>query len=446
MASPAVPAVRDLPFLWAAVLGWLELSVKPHQFKTWLKPTRPLSCDGKTLVVEAPTAFGCDWLAQQLLAVIHDALAEAGAPNLAVRFEPRRSGAVDSALEGDVSAERPAQRAPAPATLLGTLNHEFTLESYVLGEGNRLAVHACLSVVDEGERYISPLVIYGSPGMGKTHLLHALAAKARGLGWSIACFRAEEFTSHYMNALRAQALPEFQASVRAVRLFILDDLQYLDGKKGTQDELVHTMDAVTHHGGYVAFGSERPPLDLGFADRLATRLAAGTSVNVQPFRYAERSAYARQLANQRRSELSEWAIERIACIEAPSIRVVQGAINAAISLQRAGLLDLSRLDAELLKLSLQSVAPAAISNRALAEAIAGYFETTFDELVGRSRKPAVTAARAAAVAALKEHGRGNAEIATLLGARDRSTISQLTARGKAMLETDPRLRRIAQAG
>ena len=60
MASPAVPAVRDLPFLWAAVLGWLELSVKPHQFKTWLKPTRPLSCDGKTLVVEAPTAFGCD--------------------------------------------------------------------------------------------------------------------------------------------------------------------------------------------------------------------------------------------------------------------------------------------------------------------------------------------------------------------------------------------------
>jgi chromosomal replication initiator protein len=279
--------------------------------------------------------------------------------------------------------------------------------------------------------------------MGKTHLLHALASKAHQQGWAVACFRAEEFTSRYMTAYREQQLPSFQAAVRGARLFVLDDLQYLHGKPGIQEELVHIVDTLSLGGGYVAFGSERSPLDLGFTERLASRLVAGTSVHVQPFRYPERLAYATCVACERHCELPAWALERVAHIEAPSIRVLLGAVNAAISLERSGMLELARLDTELLKRSLEAIAPRATSDRTIAEAIARHFQTTFEELAGRSRKPAVTAARGATVAALKEHGRSNAEIAKLLGDRDRTTISQLGGRGRELLDADPALRRLA---
>ena len=441
MASVALSEERDLARLWATALGWLQLEVKEHHYKTFLKSTRAVGVDGDALVVEAATAFGCDWLNAQMRKLAGAALAEAASVFRSVSFVPRGAGLDVAVLE---AAEVNGRGSPVrPGTLHGSIHPDFTFDRYIQGEGNRMAAASCLRLLAAEASPIGPVVLFGSPGMGKTHLLHALARRAADQGWPVACFRAEEFTNRYMTALRAQMLPDFQAAVRAVRLFILDDLQYLREKKGIQEELVHTIDAVLQAGGSVAFGSEQAPLALGFSDRLATRLFEGTSVHVKPFCFEERVAYAICLAAECQCDLPRWAIERIARIEAPSIRIVRGAVNAAIALHRDSRLDLARLDAELLTRSLQTCAPVLASARELLEKIAAHFETTTEELLGRSRKPQLTAARAVSIAALKERGLSNAEVAHLLGGRDRTTVSQLAPRGRELIEGEPALRRLA---
>jgi chromosomal replication initiator protein len=439
MPTPATSEARELARAWQAILGRLELEVTTQNFETWLRGTRPLRRDERTLTVEARTSFNCDWLNQRLNVVVQRAAAHTLGADIAVRFVPR--GSPEATLD-EASPDIPAPRAASPeASLVGSLNRAYTFERYVPGEGNRLALQCCTALLDERDVRISPIVVYGAPGMGKTHLLHAVASDASVRGWPVACLSAEEFTTRYMTALRRGAMEEFQLSLRGVRLLVIDDLQYFAGKKGTQDELVHTIDAVANTGGHVVVASERHPFDLDLPERLESRLAAGIVTRVEPFLAAERRAFVDQLARELRVALPSWAVERVAGAEMPSVRLLQGAVHAAVALARCDRLDLRHLDAELTRISAAECAPIDLADRATLEAIARYFDVTAADIVGRSRKPAITSARAAAAAALKDRGRSFVEIGACLGNRDRSTVTQLAARGEQLIAGDEALRR-----
>jgi len=423
---------RDASRAWQAVLGRLELEVTTQNFTTWLKGTRALRLEGETLVVEARTAFNCDWLNQRLIVVVQRAVYQVTGEELRVLFVPK-----GAATEGERTATPTGTEPPTPArAVVGSLNCSYSFERYVAAEGNRVALECVTALIGETDFRISPVVVYGSPGMGKTHLLHALACRAANQGWAVACLNAEEFTSRYMNALRRGSVEDFQLALRNVRLFVLDDLQYLAGKKGTLDELVHTIDAITNAGGHVVVGSERHPAELDLPERLASRLSAGIATRIEPFAMAERRDFVERLSRELRVALPSWAIDRIAGIEMPSVRVLQGAAHAAVTVQRLGRLDPARLDVELTRISIAECKPAVSADRAVLDAIARRFETTFEELVGRSRKPHLAAARAVAAATLQQQGRSLSAIGSVLGGRDRSTISQLAERGRTMLTAE----------
>lgn len=434
---------RELARAWNAVLGRLELEVNTHNFNTWLRGTRALRCEGDTLIVEARTEFNCDWLNQRLAVVVERAVCSVFPVEFKVLFVPQGSRQEDApgVPSEDPDQNSTTERGQRGGSVVGNVNCSFTFERYLAADGNRLAYESCTSLVEPVDFRISPVVIFGTPGMGKTHLLHALACRAAADGWAVACLSAEEFTNRYMAAVRRKDAEDFQASLRGVRLFILDDLQYISNKPGTQDELVHTIDAVTNGGGYVVLASEVHPLDLGLADRLASRLAAGIITRVEPFQMTDRKLYIERLAREARVSLPTWAIERIAWCEAPSVRVLQGAVHAAVALQRVNALDLRRLDAELTRISVADSSPGVLEDRALLDTVARHFEVTLDELIGRSRKAALTPARAVAVAALQERGRSLSELALILSGRNRSTISGLGDRGRKLLEGDADLQR-----
>jgi chromosomal replication initiator protein len=425
---------RELSRAWQAVLGRLEVEVNKHNFNTWLRDTRPLHASGNVVTVQARTAMNCDWLNQRLTVVVHRAASAIFGDDVRVEFVPRGA---EPPAEAPSPEAPPAQ--PAAGPLVGSVNSIYTFQAYVPADGNRLALQSCVALLDDPDLRISPVVIFGAPGLGKTHLLHALAGRATAAGWAVACLSAEEFTNRYMMGFRGGKLEEFQRALRGVRLLIIDDLQYLAGKTGTLDELVHTIDAVTNNGGHVVVASERHPFDLDLPDRLASRLAGGIVTRVEPFLLAERRRFIEQAARRHRVALPGWAIERIAGCEAPSVRLLQGAVNAAVSLHRSEMLDQRNLDAALTRISVAAVSPGALEDRCLLDTIARYFEVSLDELTGRSRKPLLTQARAIAVAALKERGRSNADVAEVLGGRDRSTISQAADRGRELLEAEPRL-------
>lgn len=434
--EPLPPTPRDLSEMWQAALGRLQVELSAHSFNTWLRGTRALHLEGGRLVIEARTALSCEWLNIKLDGVVARAVEAQLGHDVEVEFVPR--GSVAAAI---TQPDRPVADAhPAsPTEVVGRVNCAFTFEHYIAGEGNQLAYESCTRLLEGEELPISPVVIFGAPGMGKTHLLHALACRAAAASRRVACLNAEEFTTRYQTAIRGGGMEVFQAAVRSVDLFIIDDLQYLAGKTGTLNELVHTIDAVSNAGGHVVVASERHPFDLDLPERLSSRLAAGIITRVEPFIMEERRLFIDHVARSLRAGLPAWAVERIAGCEIPSTRVLQGAVHAAVALGRCGRLDPARLDADLTRVVAVESVPAGCDDRAILEVIARHFETSFEALTGRSRVAAVSSARAIAIFALKERGRSLSQIAEMLGKRDPSTISQLQARGRELLAKNPAL-------
>lgn len=431
--SHAIAERRDLGWQWQSVLGRLELDMNRGAFEAWLEGAKALRIEGETLVVEPRSSFMCDWLNERLVVVVERAVAAIFGHELRVRFVPK--GTADSgrcSVAEDASGEE--------AKVIGGLNASFTLERYLPAAGNRLAFQSCMSLLRPADLGMSPVVVFGSPGMGKTHLLHALAARALSCGWTVACMSAEQFTNRYVDAIRNRGMGGFQAEIRQVRLLILDDLQYLAGKKGTQDELVHTIDEIVNGGGQVVMASELPPGAMDLPERLSSRLQAGVVVRIDPFLMEERKAYVEQLAREHRVALPGWAVERIAGCEVPSVRLLQGAANAAIVLQRAGMLELGQLDARLTYLTVGAASPRQLDDRAVLEAIARHFEVSFAELVGRSRSGSVGEARAVAATILHTRGRSFAQVGAMMDRRDASTVKGICKRGQDILADDPGLR------
>jgi chromosomal replication initiator protein len=431
---------RTLTRTWQAVLGRLELEVSRANFETWLAGTSPHSLQEGELLVEARSAFRADWLNDNLAPVVERCLGAIQEEPLAVRF----------VAPGATARERPGpagapggQTEAAPDRVVGQVNRAFTLGRYFRSEGSALALASCLSLVEDGAGAISPVVVHGPPGVGKSHLLHGLATRAGEQGRRVACLSGEGFTSRYQRALREGTVETFQDAVRAVQLLIIDDLHDLAGKTGTLRELVHTLDAVTHAGGGVAIGSELRPRELGLPERLCSRLEAGIVATVEPFAAPERRAFIEQRLRELRVALPGWCVDLLSG-GAGSVRSILAGVHAAVGLQRRGVLSELRLAAELGALELHGRGEE--TAKAALERVATHFALAAGDVEGRSRAARATRARAVAAAALQERGSSYSEIGALLGGRSRSTIKGLVERGRALGEDDPAVANLLRAG
>ncbi|MDE2932835.1 MAG: DnaA/Hda family protein [Chloroflexota bacterium] len=431
-------SAKALRGTWQAVLGRLELEVSRANFETWLAGTTAASLSDGELLVEARSAFRAEWMNENLAPVVERCLGAVEGGGLAVRFiapgeEPHAAAAAS-----------PSGTAPSGREeVVGQVNGAFTLARYFRSEGSALALTSCLSLVEEREPAISPVVVHGPPGVGKTHLLHGLAAQASGRGQRVACLSGEGFTSRYQRALREGNVEAFQDAVRGVQLLIIDDLHDLAGKTGTLRELVHTLDAVTHGGGAVVVGSELRPRELGLPERLCSRLEAGIVATVEPFAAGERRAFIEQRLADLRVALPSWCLEQLAT-GTGSVRSILAGVHAAVGLQRRGLLNELRLAAEVGALAPQQRGDE--TTKAVIERIAEHFAVAVGEVEGRSRAQKLARPRAVAAAALQERGCSYSEIGALLGGRSRSTIKGLAERGRALGAEDPAVGDLLRAG
>lgn len=431
---------RALARTWQAVLGRLELEISRANFETWLAGTSAQARREGQLLVEARSAFRADWLNENLAPVVERCLAAIEEERLGVRFVAPGEA---SRKEPEPAGVARPQVEVAPDRVVGQVNRRFTLGRYFRSEGSALALASCLGLVEDGGAVISPVVVHGPPGVGKTHLLHGVAARASEQGLRVACLSGEGFTSRYQRALREGTVETFQDAVRSVNLLIIDDLHDLAGKTGTLRELVHTLDAVTHAGGGAAIGSELRPRELGLPERLCSRLEAGIVATVEPFAAAERRTFIEQRLQELRVALPGWCLELLSG-GAGSVRSILAGVHAAVGLQRRGLLSELRLAAELGALELHGRGED--TSKAVLERIAAHFSLATAEVEGRSRAARATQARAVAAAALQERGSSYSEIGALLGGRSRSTIKGLAERGRALGEGNPAVAGLLRAG
>lgn len=434
--TSTAPDQRALTRGWQGVLGRLQMEMNPVNFQTWLKGTRALRVEDATLVVEARSAMTCDWINQRLRLVVERAAVQSFPAVTSVRFVPPGDAA---RIQPQTEPSIP-RTGPATAPVVGAVNGEFTFEGYVPGAGNAMAFESCLALVEPSDLRVTPISLFGAPGMGKTHLLHAVAARAREAGQRVACLNADEFANRFLTALPAGRVDEFKATVRSVDLLIIDDLQAIEGKKATLTELVHTMEAVMNSGGAIVVASDRSPLELALPDRLQTRLASGLITRVEPFLPEEQQRFVECIARRHRTALPNWAITRIANAPAGSVSALLGYVRGALRLERSGRLDVATLDAHIVAVTVTDGANAQVARTALLKRVSLYFNVAAEDLCGRARTRRVTDSRAVAAAALQEAGASLPEIAHIFDGRDPSTIHGLCARGRKLIASDPALR------
>jgi len=319
--------------LWETALGRLQLQVTRPNYDTWLKDTVGLRLDGGRFVVGAPSDFATEWLNTRLRPLIDNVLAGLTGQALDVSFQVLGApGLCPDAGIGSSYAPAPTAKPTWPQP---RLNSAFTFDAFVVGSCNRLAHAAAMAVASAPGRAYNPLLICAPTGLGKTHLLHAIAHEALRSDLRLVCASAEQFTSEFVTAVRDHRTDEFRYRYRGADIFLLDDVQFLQGKDQTQIEFYHTFDELHSSGRQIALTCDRCPQDLSSLDhRLRSRLQWGLIAVVKPPNLHARMAILYAKADAQGLSISTDILEFLAGRLPDNVRELEGALTRVTAYAR----------------------------------------------------------------------------------------------------------------
>jgi chromosomal replication initiator protein len=271
--------------IWDQVLARIETKVNRHSFYTWFKPTAFVSDDGRTVRVRVPNALFRDWLSKHYPAVIAEAMAEVDRGAGTVAF-------VTEDVPADLPADAPAELLAEPEAALddeevapGGLAPRYSFATFIVGPSNQFAHAACRAVAEAPSRSYNPLFIYGGVGLGKTHLMHAIGHYVLNhlKTLQLTYISSERFMNEMINAVRYDRVLDFRERYRSVDVLLVDDIQFLAGKEGTQTEFFHTFNALYDSQKQIVISSDRPPHEIPqLEERLRSRFEWGLIADIQP--------------------------------------------------------------------------------------------------------------------------------------------------------------------
>jgi chromosomal replication initiator protein len=269
--------------VWEQVLDCIEAKVNRHSYLTWFKPTAFVADEQNRVLVRVPNPLFRDWLPKHYSAVIDEALKEIGRPEVDVAFVV--DGPDAPPVERAPAAETPPLEIQAPITSPAGLNPRYTFDSFIVGPSNQFAHAAARAVAEAPSRSYNPLFIYGGVGLGKTHLMHAIGhyvlTNARGM--KLTYISSERFMNEMINAVRYDKILDFRERYRSVDILLVDDIQFLAGKEGTQTEFFHTFNSLYDSQKQIVISSDCPPHEIpSLEERLRSRFEWGLIADIQP--------------------------------------------------------------------------------------------------------------------------------------------------------------------
>lgn len=310
---------------WDDLKPRLRQMLGEDEYATWISPLSPLRIDGQTLTITCANSIVADWVRDHLLRDIESVARSQFGPDFRIVLAKETNGR--SSAQAEDSTAEPYQLSPVTT--------DFTFERFVIGASNQFACAAAEAVADRPGRAYNPLFIYGGSGLGKTHLLHAIAhrvVRGNSHDLKILYMTTEQFVNDLINCIRRKKMDSFRGTFRAVDVLLLDDIQFIAGKERTQEEFFHTFNTLQGAGRQVVFTSDRRPADIpGLEERLRSRFLQGLLADIQPPDLETRCAILREKARAVGWDLAEDVVLFIARRVHKNVRELEGCLNRSIA-------------------------------------------------------------------------------------------------------------------
>ena len=412
--------------LWQAALGEIELNLSKANFTTWFKDTFIGSQENERIVVCVPNTFTKAWLEKKYhkeIATALESIVNRKLKEIFYKVELRKQSPVSDITKRARVNENNTNNESTPLNRFG-LNAKYVFDSFVVGRGNELAHAACQAVAANPGHAYNPLFIYGGVGLGKTHLLQAVGHELAKKTDKILYVSSEKFTNDYINAVKNGQVKDFKDKYRSADLLLIDDIQFMAGKDGTQEEFFHTFNDLHQANKQIVLTSDRPPKSIpALEKRLLSRFEWGMIADVGQPDIETRVAILEKKCREKNYSLEKDILHYIASNIQSNIRELEGALNRLIAYHEFNnykpTIDTAK---NILSGLMSTFQQKSTTPKSIIEAVSRFYDINLKDIVGKSRKKELAVPRQIIMYLLREEiNTSYPTIGHELGGRDHTT-------------------------
>lgn len=432
--------------LWKKVHNDMRSEFGEAIFRSWLKPLTLQAFYHGTMEISVPTRFMRDWIqthyAERILAMCVEASAQTQEPVKRVQIVVVQNAIIDDQAEDDQRKANENKKIDISA-ISSPLDERFTFDTFVVGKPNALAHAAARRVVESMSVPFNPLFIYGGVGLGKTHLMHAIAhaIEEQYPEKTVMYLSAEKFMYQFVKALRSDSTMAFKEKFRSVDVLMMDDIQFIAGKESTQEEFFHTFNALVDQNKQIIISADKAPGDLtGVDERLRSRLAWGLVADIHPTTYDLRLGILQTKRAQLSAEVPDSVLEFLALKVTSNIRELEGALNRIVAHADVSRQDITLESTQEVLQDLLRAHDRRITIDEIQRKVAEHYNLRMADMHSARRARNVARPRQVAMYLAKQlTARSLPEIGRKFGGRDHTTVMHAVRKVEELMEDDAQI-------
>jgi chromosomal replication initiator protein len=434
---------RSYESFWKQALKDIAEDISDQEFSTWFRGIEFAGSGESQITLSVPSSFIKDQISQRYLPRIEEKLAELVGHALAVKFSIQKKSASRPAHDEQKGGPR-TEEASARKRQHPQLNKEYTFERFIIGESNSFAANAALAISRNPGTGYNPCLIYGGVGLGKTHLVQAIGNSVyrEFPDLKVAYVTVETFANEFILSIQKKTGHQFKNKYRLVDVLLIDDIQFLEGKEGTQEELFHTFNALYDANKQMVFTSDRPVSEIrSLSDRLRSRFERGLNVDLQPPNYETRVAILNRKVEEKKIKIPDDVVELICRNINTNVRDLEKALTKLIAyaelVNKHITLEIARLQ---LKDFFTQPNQKNITIELIQKIVSEYFGLSYKDLRGKRRTKAVAFPRQVAMYLSRELTEySTTEVGGEFGGRDHTTVMHACQKIEDRMKLDPNI-------
>jgi len=440
---------RSYEAFWKQAVKDLAEDISEQEFGTWFRGIEFASSGDSQITLSVPSSFIKDQISQRYLPKIEEKLAFLSGQDLKVKFSIQKKASAKGAHEETAKTSK-NEEAVTRKRQHPQLNKEYTFERFIIGESNSFAANAAFAISKNPGTGYNPCLIYGGVGLGKTHLVQAIGNSVyrEFPDLKVSYLTVETFANEFILSIQKKTGHQFKNKYRLVDVLLIDDIQFLEGKEGTQEELFHTFNALYDANKQMVFTSDRPVSEIrSLSDRLRSRFERGLNVDLQPPNYETRIAILNRKVEEKKVKIPDEVVELICRNINTNVRDLEKALTKLIAyaelVNRHITLEIAR---QQLKDFFAQPNQKNITIELIQKIVSDYFGLSYKDLRGKRRTKAVAFPRQVAMYISRELTEySTTEVGAEFGGRDHTTVMHACQKIEDRMKLDPNLEPTIQA-